>query len=87
MKETLLVILSIICCLPFLAWIIRAVVCDPYNEEVKKGVGKGRALAMAIISSIVLAMVLLTIIMCYKPKDPETTDRWDEYIERREPGW
>ena len=87
MKETILSIFAILCCVPILVWIFRAFVIDPYEEEVKRGGNKDRALGNAIISGVVVVIVLAVIVMCHEPTDPEKAEKWDEYVERREPGW
>lgn len=87
MKETILSIFALICCLPIFIWIFRAFILDPYKEEVRRGENKDRALGNAIISGLVVVIILAVIVMCHEPMDPEKAEKWDEYIERREPKW
>lgn len=87
MKETILSILAILFCAPILIWIFRTFVIEPYNEDIRRGKRKDRAIVNAIISGIIVATVLLLIGMCYKPMDAERAEIYDEYQQRREPGW
>lgn len=87
MKETILSIFAILCCVPILIWIFKAFVIEPYKEDVRSGANKDRALGNAIISGVVVVIVLVAIVMCHKPTDPEKAEKWDEYVERNELGW
>ena len=87
MKETIISILAILCCLPILVWIFRAFVIEPYKEDIRIGRSKNHAIGSAALSGVIVVLVLLLIGMCYKPMDAERAERYDEYQQRREPGW
>jgi di/tricarboxylate transporter len=87
MKETLLSILGIVCCLPILIWIFRAFVVEPYEDDIRMGRDKDRAMGSAILSGIIVIVVLVLVGMCTYNPDPEHNERYDEYQLRREPRW
>lgn len=87
MKETILSIFAFIICVPILIWIFKAFVFDPYEEEIRRGRSKERAMGSAILSGIIVVIVLVLVGLCSYIPDSERSERYDEYQQRREPGW
>lgn len=92
MKETLLSILGIICCLPILIWLIKTLVVDLVINTYKdsyKGTPRDRAKAIlkAIGNGLIMIIILAIVGMCCYNPDPEHNERYDEYQQRREPRW
>lgn len=92
MKETILIIFFIIVCIPILIWLIKTLVVDLVINTYKdsyKGTPRDRAKAIlkAIGNGLIMIIILAIVGMCCYNPDPEHGIKYDEYNERREPGW
>lgn len=92
MKEVILTILAFIVCVPILLWLIKSLIIDLVVETYKdsyKGTPKDRAKAIfkSIGNGLIMIVVLVLVGMCCYNPDPEHHERYDEYQQRREPGW
>ena len=92
MKETILTIVAAVICIPILVWIIKTLVIDvvagTYRDS-NKGTSRDRvkAILKSIGNGLIMIIILAIVGMCCYNPDPERGYRYDEYNERREPGW
>lgn len=92
MKETILTIVASVICIPILVWIIKTLVIDVVAETYRdsyKGTSRDRvkAILKSIGNGLIMIIILAIVGMCCYNPDPERGYRYDEYNERREPGW
>lgn len=87
-----LTILAYIICVPILVWILKAfvvdIVIDTYKDSYKGTTkAKAKAILKAIGNGLIMIIILAIVGMCCYNPDPEHNERYDEYQQRREPGW
>lgn len=92
MEQIIIIVLALIICIPLYIWIFKVLVID-LVREIYKGSRtntpkeKAKAILKSIVSGLLMTAILGAAVMCGSYYDLEPGSKYEEYNERREPGW
>ena len=90
MEQIIIIVLGLIICIPLYIWIFKVLVID-LVREIYKGSRtntpkeKAKAILKSIVSGLLMTAILGAAVMCGSHYDLDS--KYEEYNERREPGW